>query len=378
MKRKMFLFLFFVSLIFASCEFVEFEAPIDEQLIEETSNIVLKSAEGYSSVTGLVYVQQNVGSVLKVESKTTTAIESATWQVEGATYEGTHIAHRFTTLGEVILKVTAQFTDGTTEVRSFTVHSVLDISGVDPVKVFTYQNTDGSWKVLFLINKERIRHATSNTFYYVGDMTNWVKVQVPEADRNYVIDKNGNPQLTSDVGMYTGFSVNLTETTSYKVAFVHSETSWADLSGSSFVKSTDPGLILFWFDNGEVTPQGEIVATNLPGDTGDKYFRFSVTGDNVNGKVKLYWRLDDGFTPNAYVTRQLPGGEYSGPITMWEVPGHSEWGVIELPIAELLNSVSGFRYGPNKSEPHTYSAAMKNSFFYDTYFKNLRIAIYKI
>lgn len=377
MRTKIFfgLVLFFFAL---GCEKVDFDpSEFDEEITELESNLVLKSATGYSSVTGEIYVQQGVGVGLKVEGKSSPVV-SVSWTIEGSNYEGMQIAHKFSSLGEINLEVIASFENGTTETRSFTVHSVLDISEVDPVKFYTYDNGDGTWNILVLISKERIRHSTSNVYYFDGLVVDWEKKVIPEGDHNYIIDKNGNPQITSDVGKYIGIKFSLSARGLYNLALIHSGNNWADLSGSTYIRSENPGLVYFWFEDGEIIPQGDVVEGYLPGATGDNFFRFTQVGDNVTGKVILFFKLENDFTNASFVVRQLDGGAYSDPISMWPVTDFPKWGQIELPVTELLDKVSGFRYGPNHAYTTNYSPNMLKSFFYDDFFKSIRLTVYKI
>src|SRR5680860_985461 len=284
MKKK-FIFMFVIASIFLfGCNYVEVdfeESATVEEVPEAESNLILKSAQGFSSELGKVYVPQGVGVGLKVCGKTS-PISSVLWKIEVSNYENDQISHKFNTLGEIDVEIYANFSDHTSETRKFKVYCVLDISTVDPVKVFI---TEGG--------------------------------------------------------------------------------------------SDNPGLVWFWFEDGKIIPQGDVIAYNLPGATGDNYFRFTQNGSSSTDKVTLYFKLVNDFTTNAFVLRQLSGGTYSEPITMWSVPDHQQWGQIELPSSELMDTVNSFRYGPNKNNPNIYSSNMEKSFFYDEYFKNIRLALYE-
>ncbi len=370
----------FVAIIAASCEFENFEPPIpSEEQIESQSNLVLKSASGFTSDLGTIYVQQGIATGMKVESKTSSAVTEATWTMESTTYTAVQVVHKFNSIGSVTVKVVAKFADGSTETRTFTIQVVPDISKAEPIRYFVTAKTDGSWDVLFLFAKERLRYATDNVLYFNGSVTGWQKTVIADADKNYVIGTDGKPVTTTDVGKYVGVKLNLKIKEEYSIALVHSGNVWADYSGSSFVKAAEPGLAIFWFDAGTITPLGDsYVAENLPGASGDNYFRFNQTGDEVTGKVTLYFHLDGNFTTAAFVARELEGGTYGTPITMYSVQGFSEWGQIELPITEMLGKVCGFRYGPDKNSPMVYSENMNKSFFYDSYFRNIRISLLKV
>ncbi|HZJ41740.1 MAG TPA: hypothetical protein VFD51_01865 [Patescibacteria group bacterium] len=379
MKKK-FIFMFVIASIFLfGCNYVEVdfeESATVEEVPEAESNLILKSAQGFSSELGKVYVPQGVGVGLKVCGKTS-PISSVLWKIEVSNYENDQISHKFNTLGEIDVEIYANFSDHTSETRKFKVYCVLDISTVDPVKVFITEGGNDNWNVLFLFSKERLRYATDNNYYYNGTVTDWTQKPVLAGDTNYIIDVNGNPQITTDIGKYVGVKMSLSARGLYNIALIHSGDNWTNLSGSSFIRSDNPGLVWFWFEDGKIIPQGDVIAYNLPGATGDNYFRFTQNGSSSTDKVTLYFKLVNDFTTNAFVLRQLSGGTYSEPITMWSVPDHQQWGQIELPSSELMDTVNSFRYGPNKNNPNIYSSNMEKSFFYDEYFKNIRLALYE-
>ena len=263
------------SLLLTGCEYVEFEAMEQTpETIEQNSSVMLKSAAGYNSLAGTIYVQQGIVTGLKIESKVTAkVISSVAWKIEGANYEGTQVSHKFTSLGGVVVTVNVKFTDNTTEDRTFTIQSIVDISTADPVKYFVTSNTDGTWTVLFLFSKERIKAVTDTAFYYNGLVNNWgEKKRIPIADKNYVIDSNGKPQRTTDVGKYIGANVILKDRGLYNIALIISGTNWTDLSGSAFIKQENSGLAWFFFDAGVVTSSGDNpTGETLPGATGDNH-----------------------------------------------------------------------------------------------------------
>jgi hypothetical protein len=380
--KKLSFFCILASLLLASCDYVEFQAPKQTpESIEKNSSVMLKSAAGYNSLAGTIYVQQGIVTGLKIESKVATkVISKVTWKIEGANYEGTLVSHKFTSLGKVVVTVSVEFTDGTTEDRDFTVQSIVDISTADPVKCFVTGNTDGTWTVLFLFSKERIKSVTDTAFYYNGLVNNWgQKIRIPIADKNYVIGIDGKPQRTTDIGKYIGASVILKNRGLYNIALIDSTGNWVDLSGSIFIRQENTGLAWFFFDDGVVTSSGDnSTGENLPGATGDSYFRFEQTGDTITGKTTLYFKLDSTYTANAFAVQELSGGTYSTPLLLNSVDGFSDWGKIEISTSELIGEVSGFRYGPDKNYPTVFSKNMTKSFSYDTYFKNIRFSLLNI
>jgi len=367
-----------------SCERVDFmfneNSPEEEIVFEDdaSSKVVIKSSKGYSSAVGLIYVQQNLPTGFKVEARpgAMSPITAAVWSIEGNTYQGVQIWHKFSSLGEVPITVMVTFEDKTTETRNITIISIMDLSTVDPIRYFVTNNGNGTYNVLLLFSRERLRYATDTNYYYTGSVNNWEQTPILPAHKRYVITPTGQPQMTTDVGKYVGVNLTMTSSlSSHNIALVHSDGIWTDLSGSAFIKEANPGLAWFSFYDGVLIPQGDTYAQNLPGDTGDSYFRFTQTGDTITGKVNLYFKLANDFTTAAFVIRQLEGGTYTSPIMMYSVASFPQWGQIELPITEMYDQIGAFRYGPNSSQPRVYSTNMPLSFFYDPYYKNLRVVI---
>lgn len=381
MKKNFFFIFAILFIVLTACEYVEFVPPT-QTTTNENSSVRIKSAAGFNSDLGTVYVQKDLSTLMKVESTiTNNPIDSAVWTIGIIKYKGMEILHKFTALGENYMTVFVTFRDKTTETKTFMVYSVLDISTADPVRCFTTRNNDNSWKVLILISKERLRYATDTTYYYNGLISNWEKKIVPFANKNYVIDALGKPQVAKSPGKYIGVEVNLSVTGEYNVALIYDQSLWADLSGSNFIRKENPGLAWFYFDanTGTISQKGDnSTAENLPGKVGDSYFRSEQIGDEATGKAILYFKLDGNYSTMAFAVRELDGGVYSAPIALSAVSYFPEWGKIEVPRSELLRKVSGFRYGPNISSPTVYSRNMGYSFSYSEYFKNIRVMLLKI
>jgi|GEM_PF-1662977 hypothetical protein len=371
----------------ASCEKIDFlldeNTPMDEitHIDDLNSKVVIKSSKGYSTSVGLIYVQKDLPTGFKVEARSgaVSPITSAIWTIEGSTYQGTQIWHKFSGLGEIPITVVVTFENKTKETRKITIVSVMDLSTVDPIRHFITNNGDGTYNVLLLFSRERLRHASDTNFFYIGNVSDWKRVSIKPKYKRYVITPTGKPQMTSDVGKYVGVNLKITPSlSSHNIAIIHSDSLWADFSGSAFVKKDNPGLAWFTLHDGALTPQGDSYEKNLPGKAGDSYFRFTQTGDTISGKVTLYFKLTDNFTNAAFVVRQLEGGTYTEPIQMYSVVDHPQWGQIELPITEMYGKVCAFRYGPNRNQASVYSKNMPLSFFYDPYYKNIRVIISRV
>jgi len=381
MKKNIKFFTIIVSaLIMTACNWVNMNPALDNVPTDgTTSKIMLKSAGGYNSQVGVIYVQQNIGTGLKVQSLTASPIVNASWTIDNLPYAGIEIYYKFLNLGTITLSVTATFQDGTKETRNFSVVCVADISTADPIRYFVTSNGNGTWNVLLLFSKERIKGASDTILYYNGLVTNWVKTVIPVADKYYVINSSGLPVRVNDVGKYAGVNLTLSVNGLYNIALIHSVSLWADLSGSAFTRQDNPGLAWFNFTAGVVTPAGDnSVISFAPGLVGDNFFRFDQIGDSTSGKSILYFKLDAAFTNSAYVVREQDGGSFSTPISLLPVTSYTEWGKIEITTRELLGKVSGFRYGPDISYPNVYSANMLKTLSYDPYFKEIRMSMFKL
>ncbi len=246
--------LMFSVFIVSSCELIDIDIPDNAIISEKNSKLLLSTNLGFNSIYGDIYVENGKVTSLKIEGKGK-EIKSLTWKIDNSNYEGLKVNHSFKSLGEEKVKVEAVFTDGKKEKRDFTVVSVKDISRVDPLQVFTEKNTIGGWDVLFLFSKERLKYATSSTYYYDGVIADWKKQLVPNKN-SYVLDKFGEPQQTDDTGMYVGVKIHFSKNGLSNIALIHSGDNWTDLSGSRFVRTENKGLAWFLFQDGVVTPQG--------------------------------------------------------------------------------------------------------------------------
>lgn len=380
MKKIKFLsFSIIAMFVLLSCEQVDFNPGSEITPGTNGSSIMLKSSAGFNSAVGVIYVQQGIGTGLKVQSlDVTKQIKSAAWKVNEQDYNGLEIFHKFLTLGSASLTVVVTYQNGTTETRTFTIVVVTDISEFDPVRYFITANTNGTWNVLLLFSKERIKSATDSILYYNGNVSGWEKKLISDSEKHYVINAEGKPVKTNDVGKYAGVSLTLSTSGIYSIALVHSVSVWADLSGSAFIKQDNVGLAWFTFDKGVVIPNGDMTPIlNLPAIIGDDYFRYEQIGD-VRGKTIVYFKLDGNYTNTAFFVRELEGGTYSAPLLLSPVTSFPEWGKYELNTSDLVGKVSGFRYGPNINYPTTYSTNMNKCFFWDNYFKNIRVSLFNL
>lgn len=272
--------------------------------------LVLKSASGFSSETGEIYVQRSISVGLEVTTSSTNTdvrVVSATWKIDESTYSGTQIFHKFNSSGKVTLSVEALLSSGVTVKKDFIVNVVEDLSSFDPVIIKSLSQSGGKTEMLILISRERLRYATDTAFYYIGNMTDWKNIRV--YPKSYIVNDKGEAVLVSDVGKYLGFKLILADG-DYEMAFVHSNNIWADLSGSVYIKKDNPGKLKFAVKGRDIIAMGDNGLSYLPGTVGDSYFRFTQN----TAKVDLYFKLDANCNANAFYTYQLANGQFSQTI----------------------------------------------------------------
>ena len=362
--NKMRLVILLVSIMFiSSCQWTEpYEpGPSDGS---ENWDLVLKSANGYSSDVGQVYIQKGLATWFSLSSRSGRIIENCVWTIDKQVFYGRDITYKHNETGPVLFEIIVYFDDGQSLEIKFYVLSVIDLSEADPVQSFV----DGS-DLLFLISKERIADAVGDDFFYIGSISNWIKRPIAKADHNYIIS-DGRPVRVSDNGKYIGirFEAKIGE---YSVALVHSDNIWANLSGSSFVRvKENVDQIIFHYDGSKITALGEGIML-YPGNSGDDYFRYSRLSDT---KAELYFRLKNGWTNQSFVTFRDTNGLYSTKSSLNRVNDHEEWGVVYIDYNQLSSDILHIRYGPNNSND-VYDINMSKSSFYSETFDAIRIYV---
>lgn len=387
MKQKyFFLIALAIALAITGCQYVEYDDSGTDggdgngTVTEQQSRVVLRSAAGFASNVDSVYVEKDVQTVLLLEAKNPTdTISSANWSIGSQSFTGTQIVYKPTSLGKISGSVTVTFKSGYNESRTFFLVSVIDISKVDPVKMWATKNANNSWDFLVLFSKNRVRGSLSSAYSFNGQCIGWQGPRaIPEEDRSYILDSNGNPQRTTDVGKYVGARFTLDRSDDYNIALIYGDGLWADLSGSEYVDAKkNVGLANFYFDQstGKITPRGGVSggggAANIPGANGDAYFRFEGIGDSIS----LYFKVDTVANTSFYV-RQTVGGAYTNPVRLSVVPGnYSGWALAKLPLAEAESGITSIRFGKNIQKPLEVSPNMPKSMFYDSYFKAIRMLV---
>jgi hypothetical protein len=229
--------------------------------------LILKSANGYSSDLGEFYVQKGIATVLYLQGRDSD-IMSASWEIENDRQKGKQIVYTFNSINSYDIEVEALMSSGQTITKTFTVNSILDLSQKDPVKSFVVSNNNDKWQLLFLFSKERMSESDGSYYNYIGTMTNWDEKRIDSEDENYIINSDGDPKMVDDVGNYLGVNFELSEySDEHEIAIVLDNGNWVNLSGSEYVKSDNKTKAVFYFDAevGEIIPQGDYTEAILPG-----------------------------------------------------------------------------------------------------------------
>jgi len=379
MMKKMF-FIFALVAIATGCERVDFNLPENsEEAIEANSQLIMR-VSGYSSdASGELYVEQDVMTGIKIESKTTSnPVISASWAIEVQSYDGLYVSHKFLNLGKINVVVSARFQNNVVETRTFKIQVVKDLSAVGPVVIKVRKINNSSYDVWIGWDRRWLKTYPDGDWSIIGDPTKWIKTSLPTAS-SYNLDTSGNPVATTDVGKYIGCWVNTKEAGYNKMALVAKNGSWVDISGSPYAKSGDIGMVHFQVNtDGTVTPKGDggnVVnpSEGVPGLNGDNYFRFNQE-PNANGKVDIFFRLDSTWTNKSFAVKGEDGGNYGTPMQLLIVTNFPNWGKIEITYS-LLENVSSWRHGSDLTKITEYSLNMSKSIFYDATFRSLRFQL---
>ncbi len=368
MKKIIFLFVVLLSLSLGSCTWTE---PYEEDEYETNSDLVLKSGS-FSSDAGEVYIQANLKTWLSLTSQSGKEIKTAVWKIEGATYSGSEIVYQTSQLGKISCEVEANFADGTSTKKTFTVISVVDLNETDPVRVFLTSSDGKKGQVTILFSKERVSESKKNEFFYNGSVTNWTIKKIIETEYNYSVI-SGKPEKVSD-GQYIAVKLEI-EVGEHSIALVYGDNIWANLSGSKFIrKAENPGLAYFYFNGDKVVALGDGQYLH-PGKAGDMYFRFS---NNGNGTATFFFKFNEEVTSSSFVTKKNADETYSSPIAVTKVNDFPEWGSYNVSLSTISGTIVYFRYGANKNSPTSYSPNMKLSGFYNEVYNALRLSAAEI
>ncbi|MFA6417100.1 MAG: hypothetical protein WCW61_02805 [Patescibacteria group bacterium] len=398
--KKLRMFVLMLAVALTACNYVDFDPEGQIETGAQESQLKLKGA---LISGGNIYVQQDVSAGVTLEStNAANPLNSATWTIEGNSYTGLNITHKFSTMGDVAVVVTATFQSGATESRNFTVKVVRDMSPYDPVKVYitgSYTVSSGTWtgytryNTIILLSKERFANKT--VYGYSGNFNDdnlslWLTAaKVPILDANYII-QNGLPASAgSDVGKYIAIKRDLLAR-NYSLAVGEFEKSdgsgnfaWADWSGSTFVTaSKNVGIIEFKVNpNSTITPLGDgyvapvALVPGMGGDSGEGVFRYTL----ANGKFTAYFKLNNTFsalTPFVQIKDQETG-VWGTPIALTAVTDFPNYGKAEFNEAQVLNSLSSLRFGNVIANKTPDFSQMAKSAYYNEPFKELRFTILK-
>ncbi|MDA3802961.1 MAG: hypothetical protein PF488_03655 [Patescibacteria group bacterium] len=372
-KFNFFKIVFVILVMFNTVSCIDYPDFDTESMSEE---LILKSANGYSSELGEFYVQRGVATVLYLEGRNYD-IMSATWEINDEKVEGKQIVYTFNSTISYDIEVEATMSNGEVVNKTFVVNCIVDLSEKDPIKSFVLGNDNDKWQLLFLFSKERMSESNGSYYNYIGTMTDWDEEEINSNDENYIINSDGEPERVDDVGKYLGVNFELENySDEHEIAIVLDNGDWVDLSGSNFVKNDNKTKAIFYFDSeaGEVIPQGDYSEESLPGESGDMYMRFKIDDENLT----VYFLLKDGYTNKSFCKYQKDDGTYTSYRKLEEVSSFSAWGSYSFNIASVRGKIFDLRYGQDYDDDENYSKNMNKSLFYSEYFNCLRLSLLKI
>ncbi len=355
----------FLSLLFSCVDYPEYDRdPIDKE-------IILKSANGYTSESGQeFFVQQNVMTILSLEVKNKT-VSNIYWTVEDESYKGKQITHKFQSLGEQEIGIIIEFSDNSSVNKTFVVNCVIDITEKDPIKMFFNQDNDDNVEILMLVSQERLIQE-SDKYYFIGTMTNWEKQEIKNY-QNYIIDSNGDYQVTDDIGAYLGFAFEIkNQSANHEIAIVLNDGSWIDLNGSAFVDLNNYTKAKFYYESTteKLIPFAEYGNDALPGDLGDLVFRFQINEENVS----VYFNFEDIYQ-YPFIRIKNENGEYLPYKKMSYLDSYENWAKIVLAKELFTEKIVDMRFGKDYREPDVFLEIMEKSSFYDNYFNSIRLSL---
>ena len=366
------LIILLVALFLSACVWTEPYEPGPSSGAEGW-DLVLKSASGFNSDAGTVYIQKGLSTWLSIVSRSENEISEIAWKIDGENYSGSELIFKTDKLGQIPFEVSVFFKDGTSQKREFVVISVIELSEADPVRAFISEVKNSKAEVLFLFSKERIAHAKNLDFYYNGSVSNWTKRLIPATDFHYII-RNGLAEKVNEDGKYIGVRLSGLEIGEYSIALVHSDNEWADLSGSLFIRPENRDLAHFYFDGTKIIPQGS-EANIYPGKVGDAYFRFT---NNGNGTASFFFKFDKELTNNSFIKLAYGTGAYSDVISLTGVSDFPSWAVYNLNFSGINDQILSFRFGDDKNSQNNFCENMESSNFYNEVFNALRIKVAEI
>jgi hypothetical protein len=372
-KFNFFKIVFVILVMFNTVSCIDYPDFDTESMSEE---LILKSANGYSSELGEFYVQRGVATVLYLEGRNYD-IMSATWEINDEKVEGKQIVYTFNSTISYDIEVEATMSNGEVVNKTFVVNCIVDLSEKDPIKSFVLGNDNDKWQLLFLFSKERMSESNGSYYNYIGTMTDWDEEEINSNDENYIINSDGEPERVDDVGKYLGVNFELENySDEHEIAIVLDNGDWVDLSGSNFVKNDNKTKAIFYFDSeaGEVIPQGDYSEESLPGESGDMYMRFKIDDESLT----VYFLLKDGYTNESFCKYRKDDGTYTSYRKLEEVSSFSAWGSYSFNIASVRGKIFDLRYGQDYDDDENYSKNMNKSLFYSEYFNCLRLSLLKI
>ncbi|MFA7377430.1 MAG: hypothetical protein EOL97_15030 [Spirochaetia bacterium] len=262
MKKGKLLFLFLFVFFAFSCEKIEYE-PFDfDEEIETTENVtstdqlLITTQQGFNSHYH-IYIQKDKDVKMEISSLKGEEIKDAQWKIEENSYQGLVVSHKFDEVKDVSISVTATQSDGQKKSQVFEVSVVEDIKKHEPVQIFSEPKSAGTFAVTLLFNLERLNGKDLESFYCDGNIFDWEKKQV-SGDSGYIIEDDKATKVQSGA-KYVGIEVTLKTGFLYNAALVDDLGNWLNLSGSSYLRNDNPGLIWFQLNkDGDIISEGEV------------------------------------------------------------------------------------------------------------------------
>jgi hypothetical protein len=310
-----------------------------------------------------------------------------TWQwtfADGSTAYGASISHVFTgeffTVEEVRLLAIDQ--DDQTYQRIISVQIFPSLDGAPAIKVISTTDLGGGlFRAVIAFNKVAMRF--NGEFFYIGDITSpaWVPTLIAPADTNYYIinDTLALPTNPNDIAKFVAVRMILAPG-DYQLGVGRiddGQQRWGSFWGE-FVDTLNPTLAKLRMDiNGNIITNASTVIVNLPGESGDSGADAVVRFDQGTDSLTLYTNNLARFSSlEPFIVIQDSVGIWSSAISQSALPGFENWGQIKLAYADMpMDYQLILKFGPQMSDPMTFSSNMSQSGYYDSSFQTIKIGL---
>jgi len=375
MKNRGFFLIVFALVVMAamtSCEKTDPDEG-DGSLI----SITTPSQKAMFSGSDTLYVEPGAVVILEASSNGPT-IASWSWVCDGTAKSGQQVEYVFNLQPPAISRIELIATDqtGTVYKKTIPVKAVYTLDGLAAVVVVSANKIgDNLFSLVMAFHKNGMLY-NGTQFFYIGNVTDpvWQRKEIAPADTNWlvVIGALTAPEI-GDIGKYVVVRLELTPK-AYEMGvgkIVNGSEWWGNFWGAFIANRT---MIKFTLKNdGTIIPSGDggEETSVLPGKVGDQAVRAEVSGNNLI--IYTYNGLPfSSLSP--FIKTQYPNGIWAAPLSQQVVNGYDKWGKLEISLSQLsIGGMLAFRYGSQLSQPMIYNEAQKNSIFWDSYYKVLKI-----